>query len=84
MKYFQVIRRFFRKEEGVVFSNVVYTSNNLIKIVDFMNNEKELLDNNILHIDTYVVCFQLNTEYNNILKEDDIIRNSFNSFLVSC
>jgi hypothetical protein len=79
MKVYTVVRRFYRKGEDFIFSEIICIFDNLIKVIEYMDTENELVDNtNYLHLDTYVVSSEMNKVSTNILRQKDILRKSFN------
>lgn len=78
MKVYPIIRRFYKKGENFIFTEVVFMTDNFIKMIEFMDNEVEI-KSSYIHIDTYVVLCELNQIYQDILREKVIQRKTFQS-----
>lgn len=78
MKLFHILRRFHKQNEDFIFTEMVCVLDDLIKVIEFIDNEVEIKDESkYKHLDTYVVCSELNKMYTNILREKHVLKKQF-------
>ena len=80
MKLYHIFRRFHRQNEDFIFVELICVFDNLLKAIEFIDNEKEIIDKtSYKHLDTYVLTCELNTIYDNIMRHKDVLKKKFNT-----
>jgi hypothetical protein len=75
--FFQVYRRFYNKLSNNISIDHICLFDDLDKVLEFINNEEDKTDDNLIHIDTYAVSILVNNIYPNIQKLKKIAKKTF-------